>query len=392
MIRRSDDPAASTLWVRYGGDGMVSDVAARYGLTGTAPPRRRASGARRRRRRATSPGSSACCRWSPTRDDAAALLGWMRDGHPGGRRRLRPAVRAVRHRRRRGRRSSRAGCAASAASGTCTRSAVVGQRVVVLLSEVPRARGLRRGARRARRGRRRGAAAPAPLTAPRRSAGAVQPGGGPRPRRWWPGGRTRPARRPGRRRRRPAARKTRSAVSVACATSAEVMPAPSPRPRSRGSVATPTTSLTSVPSTSTGWCEPTATGSPFSTATIITVRPVGDPLAQDGRRAPWPPASCPAGTSADVRGAAGVGEGGRRDPLVARQLGVVGADDVEPDARRQQQLDRVDGDQQRQLLDGEPGGAGGRGASPASARAPTPAPRAGRTPAAARRRPGRRRR
>ena len=71
----------------------------------------------------------------------------------------------------------------------------------------------------------------------------------------------------------PAARKTMSAVSVACATSAEVMPAPSPRPRSRGSVATPTTSLTSVPSTSTGWCDPTATGSPSSTATIITVRP-----------------------------------------------------------------------------------------------------------------------
>mgnify|MGYP000262277750 CR=1 FL=1 len=38
MIRRSDDPAASTLWVRYGGGQMVSDVAARYGLTGTTPP------------------------------------------------------------------------------------------------------------------------------------------------------------------------------------------------------------------------------------------------------------------------------------------------------------------------------------------------------------------
>jgi hypothetical protein len=38
MIRRSSDPAASTLWVRYGGGQMVTDVAARYGLTGTAPP------------------------------------------------------------------------------------------------------------------------------------------------------------------------------------------------------------------------------------------------------------------------------------------------------------------------------------------------------------------
>jgi hypothetical protein len=38
MIRHSDDPAASTLWVRFGGGRMVSDVAARYGLSGTAPP------------------------------------------------------------------------------------------------------------------------------------------------------------------------------------------------------------------------------------------------------------------------------------------------------------------------------------------------------------------
>jgi hypothetical protein len=38
MLRRSDDPAASALWVRFGGGQMVRDVAARYGLTGTAPP------------------------------------------------------------------------------------------------------------------------------------------------------------------------------------------------------------------------------------------------------------------------------------------------------------------------------------------------------------------
>jgi CubicO group peptidase (beta-lactamase class C family) len=82
MIRRSDDAAASTLWVRYGGDGMVSDVAARYGLSGTAPP--------------SSPGQ-----WGETtttaRDlarflsllpvvahpvDAATLLGWMREATP----------------------------------------------------------------------------------------------------------------------------------------------------------------------------------------------------------------------------------------------------------------------------------------------------------------------
>lgn len=40
MIRRSDDPAASALWVRFGGGRMVSDVAARYRLLGTAPPMR----------------------------------------------------------------------------------------------------------------------------------------------------------------------------------------------------------------------------------------------------------------------------------------------------------------------------------------------------------------
>jgi hypothetical protein len=38
MIRRSSDPAASKLWVRYGGGQMVTDVAARFGLTGTSPP------------------------------------------------------------------------------------------------------------------------------------------------------------------------------------------------------------------------------------------------------------------------------------------------------------------------------------------------------------------
>ncbi|WP_073419805.1 serine hydrolase [Geodermatophilus nigrescens] len=38
MIRSSDDPAASELWVRFDGPRMVRDVAARYGLTGTAPP------------------------------------------------------------------------------------------------------------------------------------------------------------------------------------------------------------------------------------------------------------------------------------------------------------------------------------------------------------------
>jgi hypothetical protein len=38
MISASDDAAASTLWVRHGGDAMVRDVATRYGLRSTSPP------------------------------------------------------------------------------------------------------------------------------------------------------------------------------------------------------------------------------------------------------------------------------------------------------------------------------------------------------------------
>jgi CubicO group peptidase (beta-lactamase class C family) len=40
MIRRSDDPAASAVWVRFDGARAVRDVAARYDLVGTEPPLR----------------------------------------------------------------------------------------------------------------------------------------------------------------------------------------------------------------------------------------------------------------------------------------------------------------------------------------------------------------
>jgi hypothetical protein len=82
MISRSDDPAASSLWVRYDGEQMVRDVAERYGLSGTAPP--------------PTPGQ-----WGQTvvtardlarflsllpvvahPDDADRLLGWMRAATP----------------------------------------------------------------------------------------------------------------------------------------------------------------------------------------------------------------------------------------------------------------------------------------------------------------------
>ncbi len=39
MITRSDDPITSDFWVRHDGERMVRDVARRYGLTDTAPPR-----------------------------------------------------------------------------------------------------------------------------------------------------------------------------------------------------------------------------------------------------------------------------------------------------------------------------------------------------------------
>jgi hypothetical protein len=140
MIRSSDDPAASTMWVRYGAGRMVTDVAHRYGLTGTAPP--------------ASPGQ-----WGSTtttardlarflsllpsvahRDDAETLLTWMRAATP---------VAADGF-------DQRFGLLATATPLTavkqgwmcCTRgdrhvhsAGVVGQRVVVLLSEVSRAVG-----------------------------------------------------------------------------------------------------------------------------------------------------------------------------------------------------------------------------------------------------------
>ena len=82
MIRSSDDPAASAVWVRFDGPRTVRAVAIRYGLTGTSPPVR--------------PGQ-----WGETMtsardlarfltllpvmahpDDAAQLMGWMSEATP----------------------------------------------------------------------------------------------------------------------------------------------------------------------------------------------------------------------------------------------------------------------------------------------------------------------
>jgi hypothetical protein len=78
MIRRSSDPAASTLWVRYGGGRMVSDVAARYGLTGTAPPAVPSQWGLTTTTARDLARFLALLPVVPHRHDAAALMVWMR--------------------------------------------------------------------------------------------------------------------------------------------------------------------------------------------------------------------------------------------------------------------------------------------------------------------------
>jgi hypothetical protein len=82
MIRSSNDPAASTLWVRYGGGQMVTAVAARYRLTGTAPP---AVPGQWGETTTTARDLGRFLALLPTAahpDDAAALLEWMRSATP----------------------------------------------------------------------------------------------------------------------------------------------------------------------------------------------------------------------------------------------------------------------------------------------------------------------
>jgi hypothetical protein len=137
MIRASDDPAASTLWVRYGGGRMVADVARRYGLSGTAPP---AVASQWGEATTTARDLARFLSLLPTvahPDDAAALLGWMRTATP-------LAADGF---------DQQFGLFGTAPPGTpvkqgwmcCLRGhrhlhsvGVVGSRVVVLLSEVPR--------------------------------------------------------------------------------------------------------------------------------------------------------------------------------------------------------------------------------------------------------------
>jgi hypothetical protein len=84
MIISSDDPAASTLWVRYDGERAVRDVARRYGLTGTAPP---AIPGQWGRTMTTARDLARFLSLLPVvahPADADRLLGWMREATPAG--------------------------------------------------------------------------------------------------------------------------------------------------------------------------------------------------------------------------------------------------------------------------------------------------------------------
>jgi CubicO group peptidase (beta-lactamase class C family) len=137
MIRSSNDPAASTLWERFGGGQMVADVAARYGLAGTAPPDVPGEWGEAR---TTARDLGRFLARLPTvahPDDAAALLSWMQAAAPlaadGFDQRfglfgIAPGTPAVKQ-----------GWMCCVGGNRHLHSVgVVGSRVVVLLSELPR--------------------------------------------------------------------------------------------------------------------------------------------------------------------------------------------------------------------------------------------------------------
>ncbi|MGY1639492.1 serine hydrolase [Geodermatophilus sp. SYSU D00742] len=136
MISRSSDPAASDLWARFDGDRMVRDVAARYGLAGTVPPRRWGEWGE------TTTTAQDLARFLSRLpvvahpDDAAALTGWMRAVTP---------VAADGFDQRFGLLAATAAAPAVKQGWMCCVGGmrhlhsvgVVGTQVVVLLSEVP---------------------------------------------------------------------------------------------------------------------------------------------------------------------------------------------------------------------------------------------------------------
>lgn len=137
MIRASDDPAASELWTRFDGPRAVRDVAARYGLPGTAPP---ADPSQWGETTTTARDLARFLALLPTvaaPADAVTLLAWMRTATP---------LAADGFDQRFGAFGTLPGMPAVKQGWMCCVAgvrhlhsvAVSGDRVVVLLSEVPR--------------------------------------------------------------------------------------------------------------------------------------------------------------------------------------------------------------------------------------------------------------
>jgi hypothetical protein len=140
MIRSSDDPAASAVWVRFDGPGAVRTVAARYDLTGTSPPDRPGQWGQTTTTARDLARFLALLPVLAHPDDAAQLLGWMASA---------TAIAADGFDQRFGLFGTLPGTPAVKQGWMCCVGgyrhlhsvAVVGTRVVVLLSEVPRAVG-----------------------------------------------------------------------------------------------------------------------------------------------------------------------------------------------------------------------------------------------------------
>ncbi len=137
MIRASDDPAASELWVRFDGPRAVGDVAARYGLTGTAPPADRSQWGETTTTARDLARFLALLPTVAAPVDATTLLAWMRTATP---------LAADGFDQRFGAFGTLPGLPAVKQGWMCCVDgvrhlhsvAVSGDRVVVLLSEVPR--------------------------------------------------------------------------------------------------------------------------------------------------------------------------------------------------------------------------------------------------------------
>ena len=140
MIRSSDDPAASAVWVRFDGPRTVRVVAQRYDLTGTSPPVRPGQWGETMTTARDLARFLALLPVMAHPDDVALLMEWMASATP---------IAADGFDQRFGLFGTLAGGPAVKQGWMCCVGgyrhlhsvAVVGTRVVVLLSEVPRAVG-----------------------------------------------------------------------------------------------------------------------------------------------------------------------------------------------------------------------------------------------------------